>query len=318
MDIRHLRYFASIVEQGSFSRAAAALRIAQPALSLHVRNMEANLGTSLLFRSPKGVVPTEAGEILLRNARIILDQLAIAEDELRGYDNEPVGDVRIGLPGTFGQVLAVPLIMAARSRFPKIKLHIAETMSGFAVEWIRDGRIDLAVVYHDLTEKGIVTTRVLEEELVCFGPMQALPGCEVPKGNKTISYDLIANLPLILPGGRHGFRDLLERHAAAAGVTLNTIIDIDSHANIKELVRCGVGYSILSMNSISGEVKAGQLRCWSIGKPPIKRPVYLVNSVNRPLTNAVAAMKALVLEVMHDLTRTGNLVRTTIIDEAVA
>jgi LysR family nitrogen assimilation transcriptional regulator len=317
MDIRQLRYFAAIVEQGSFSRAAAALRVAQPALSLHVRNMEADLGTSLLFRSPKGVVPTEAGEILLRNARIILDQLAIAEDELRGYDNEPVGEVRVGLPGTFGQVLAVPLIMAARSRFPKIKLRIAETMSGFAVEWIRDARIDLAVVYHDLSEKGVVTIQVLEEELVCFGPVQPLPGCELPKGNRTISYEMIANLPLILPGGRHGFRDLLERHAAGAGITLNTIIEVDSHANIKELVRSGVGYSILSMNSISCEVKARQVRYWSIGKPPIKRPVYLVHSVNRPLTNAVAAMKLLVLEIMHDLARKGNLERTTIIDEAV-
>ena len=88
MDIRQLRYFVAIAEQGSFSRAAALLHIAQPALSLHVRNMEFDLGTPLLFRSPKGVVPTEAGEILLRNARIIIDQLAIAEEEIRGHDND--------------------------------------------------------------------------------------------------------------------------------------------------------------------------------------------------------------------------------------
>ncbi len=318
MDIRQLRYFASIVEQGSFSRAAATLRVAQPALSLHVRNMEADLGTSLLFRSPKGVVPTEAGQILLRNARIILDQLTIAEDELRGHDSEPAGEVRLGLPSTFGQILAVPLIMAARSRYPKIKLRVAETMSGFAVEWICDARIDLAVVYHDLNERSVEVTHVLDEELVCFGPVDALGDFDLPKADRPISYDHIANLPLILPGGRNGFRDLIERYAANSGVTLNTIIEVDSHSNIKDLVRAGVGYSILSMNSIADEVKSGQVRYWRIGRPPLKRPVYLVHSINRPITNAVAAMKFLVLEVMHDLARKGSLVRTTIIGESAA
>ena len=74
MDLRQLRYFVAIVEQGSFSKAASTLNVAQPALSLHVRNMEADLGTPLLFRSPHGVIATEAGDILLRNARIIIDQ----------------------------------------------------------------------------------------------------------------------------------------------------------------------------------------------------------------------------------------------------
>src|SRR5690606_260802 len=152
MDIRQLRYFVAIAEQGSFSRAAALLHIAQPALSLHVRNMEFDLGTPLLFRSPKGVVPTEAGEILLRNARIIIDQLAIAEEEIRGHDNDPSGEVRLGLPGTISQILAVPLITAARTRYPKIKLRIAEAMSGFVLEWMRDARIDLAILYRDVSD----------------------------------------------------------------------------------------------------------------------------------------------------------------------
>ena len=72
IDMRQLRYFVAIVEQGSLSRAAEFLRVAQPAPSLHVRNMEADLGTALLFRSPRGVEPTEAGSILLRHARTFL------------------------------------------------------------------------------------------------------------------------------------------------------------------------------------------------------------------------------------------------------
>ena len=74
MDLRQLRYFIAIVEQGSFSKAAEFLNVAQPALSLHVRNLESELGCALLFRSPQGVVATEAGDILVRNARIMAEQ----------------------------------------------------------------------------------------------------------------------------------------------------------------------------------------------------------------------------------------------------
>jgi LysR family nitrogen assimilation transcriptional regulator len=199
MDLRQLRYFIAIAEQGSFSRAANLLHIAQPALSLHVRNMEFDLGTPLLSRSPKGVVPTEAGEILLRNARIILDQFTIAEEEIRGHDNDPSGEVRLGLPGTISQILAVPLITAARTRYPKIKLRIAEAMSGFVLEWMRDSRIDLAVLYGNVSDKGISMVRILQEELVFFGPPEPITDVSLPENGEELSYNTIAQLPLILP-----------------------------------------------------------------------------------------------------------------------
>ena len=306
MDIRQLRYFVAIAKQGSFSRAAALLHIAQPALSLHVRNMEADLGTSLLFRSPKGVVPTEAGEILLRNARIIIDQLSIAEEEIRGHDNDPAGEVRLGLPGTISQILAVPLITAARTRYPNIKLRIAEAMSGFVLEWMRDARIDLAVLYRDVHDRGIAMVRILEEELAFFGPVEPPAGIDLPPPGETLGYDLIAQLPLILPGESHGLRELLERQALASGLDLNTVIDVDSYSNIKELVSSGFGYSILPLNAIAREVAAGQLKSWAISKPSIRRSIYLAHSIERPMTNAVAAIEALAREVLRDLARTGR------------
>lgn len=315
MDIRQLRYFVAIAEQGSFSRAAALLHIAQPALSLHVRNMEFDLGTPLLFRSPKGVVPTEAGEILLRNARIIIDQLAIAEEEIRGHDNDPSGEVRLGLPGTISQILAVPLITAARMRFPKIKLRIAEAMSGFVLEWMLEARIDLAVLYREVSDRGIAMVPILEEELVFFGPKKPATDIPLPKAGEILDYNLIAQLPLILPGEAHGLRDLLERQAIASGIELNTIIDVDSYSNIKELVSSGFGYSILPLNAIAREVSDGALTSWAIAKPSIQRSIYLTHSIERPMTNAVAAIEGLAREVLRDLARTGQWAGATIIPE---
>jgi LysR family nitrogen assimilation transcriptional regulator len=305
LDLRQLRYFVAIVEQGSFSKAAATLNVAQPALSLHVRNMEADLGTALLFRSPHGVMATEAGDILLRNARIIIDQFAVAQEEIRGHQAEPAGEVRLGLPGTISQILSVPLIIAARKKFPKIKLRIAEAMSGFITEWIREGRIDLAVLYIPVEDRVLTSYPVLTEQLHLLGPVLPMDGVKPPT-NGTLNLKQISQLPLILPSLTHGLRELLEREAAAGNLTLNTVIDVDSYGNIKELVEEGMGYSILPFNSIAREIAAGRLRSWQIGKPELKRDVHLVHPADRPMTNAVSAIEALCRETLLDLAATGR------------
>lgn len=305
MDLRQLRYFVAIVEQGSFSKAAAALNVAQPALSLHVRNMEADLGTSLLFRSPQGVMATEAGEILLRNARIIIDQFAIAQEEIKGHEAEPAGEVRLGLPGTISQILSVPLIIAARKRYPKIKLRIAEAMSGFITEWIRESRVDIAVLYIPVEDRVLTSYPVLTEELCLLGPSAPMEGVETPAfGSITLAQ--VAPLPLILPSSTHGLRELLEQGASSNRLELNTVIDVDSYGNIKELVEKGIGYSILPFNSIAREVREGRLRSWRISEPELKRDVHLVHPADRPMTNAVSAIEALCRDTLLDLAATGQ------------
>lgn len=380
MDIRQLRYFAAIVEKGSFSRAAEFLRVAQPALSLHVRNMEADLGTSLLIRTPRGVEPTEAGAILLRHAHTILDQLAVARDEVRGHGNDPAGEVRLGLPGTIGEILAVPLITAVHRRYPRIRLRIAEAMSGFVLDWMREGRIDLGVLYNPAAEHRIITEALLEERLVFFGPAAgggtgsdgtggdgagggtggaaagdrragdvapghaagrgaaledgasgaapggaaavqggALCGGDAAGGNGTgseagtlpppgtpLRLAEVLRQPLILPGEGHGLRALIARHAAAAGIPLDTVIDVDSYGNIKALVAQGMGWSVLPANAVARELRAGALAGWPIAEPPLSRTVHLAYPADRPVTGAVAAVLNQARETLRELARSGR------------
>lgn len=303
MDIRQLRYFVAIVEHGSFSRAATVLNVAQPALSLHVRNMEEALGTPLLHRNPRGVTVTEAGAILLRHARGILDQLALGEEEIRGRLNDPSGTVKLGLPGTISHILAVPLITAARARWPKIRLRIAEAMSGFVLEWMRDGRIDLAVLYDAVEDHGIRTERLLEEDLLFFGPAQGTAEAGLPAPGEPLTFATLARMPLILPGEGHGLRDLLTRTAREEGVTLDTVMDVDSYNNIKELVAEGLGFSVLPEHAIAREVVAGRLQLWPVRDPPLHRSVYLARPGDRPVTSAAQAICELTAATLIDLAR---------------
>lgn len=294
MDIKQLRYFIAIVEEGSFSRAAQRIRIAQPALSLQVRKMEEALQTKLLLRGPQGVLPTEAGELLVKSARNILTSLSQTEDDLRSMGNEPSGVVRIGLPGTISSILSVPLIARIRKDYPQIKPIIAEAMSGFVREWLEQDRVDLAVLYSDKEAPGYSSTALLREELVMLIPPDAAPDCPTVE-------DALADMPLILPSGAHGLRIMLEQKLGQRNIIIDPAIEVDSYNNIKSLVSTGYGCSILPFHAIAGDVARGRLACIKFDEPRLWRSAHLVHRSTRPLTRATRAVHDVIPAVIDRL-----------------
>ncbi|QFS99056.1 HTH-type transcriptional regulator GltC [Labrenzia sp. THAF191b] len=294
MDIRQLRYFQEIVAQGSLTRAAESLHVAQPALSLHLKNMEEQLGTRLLTRSRSGVTPTEAGELLLQRARAILEDLARTEDDIRNLETDPSGIVRIGLPGTISAMVSLPLILAARERFPRITLNITEAMSGFVGDWLSEGKIDLAVLYSRSKDARIRSELLLEEELVVLWPADAERPLEM-------NMEALDKVPMVLPSGAHGLRVLIDRTFQAQGFAPEIAMEIDSFNNIKRLVAAGFGPSILPLYAVTEEVAAGSLRVSRIAAPGLWRGAHLMSPGGRPVTRALEAVHALLREVILDL-----------------
>lgn len=299
MDIRQLRYFVAIVEQGSITRASEKLRIAQPALSLHLKNMEEHLGTRLLIRSRTGVVPTEAGILLENRARAILDDLARTEDDIRTLDADPMGVVRIGLTGTISGIVALPLIEACKNRYPRIELNIAEAMSGFIADWLSDGRVDMAVLYERSQHAGIISELLLEEELVIL--WRSSEDCP-----SEMSLRGLRSVPMVLPSNAHGLRTQIDAALSAYKITPNVAIEIDSYANIKRLVAAGYGASILPSHAVLEEVEAGTLVVSRICNPGLWRGAHLMYRSGRPVTRAQEAICDLLREVILELLGTGD------------
>lgn len=304
MDLRQLRYFVAIVEQGSFSKAANHLHAAQPALSQHIRHMEQELGVQLLHRGARGVLPTEAGERLLKHASIILAQFAQIRDSVRDGEQLPSGEVKVGMPGTVGELLGVPLIEAARARYPGVRIRLVEAMSGFVLDWLRHHQIDLAMIYSTADPRGLEIHHALTEELCLFArpdlkQLSAPPESEVPLGKAT-------ELDLIVPSPSHGLRTLIEEAALIAQATVRPVIEIDSYNQIKGLAQRGLGYSILPRTAVQKEIAAGSFVAWRIVDPPLARKVYLAHSTERPLSTAARAVGQLGWEILHDLVRNGT------------
>ena len=145
MELRQLRYFVRIVELGSMSRAALDLDMVQSALSQQVSRLESELSTRLLQRTPRGVVPTEAGVAFFREAQLTLRH---AEQAVRSAQQARLsGSVSVGLAPTTSAMLGLPMMQAMRARYPDVRLHMVEGMSGHLTDMLNARALDMAVLF---------------------------------------------------------------------------------------------------------------------------------------------------------------------------
>lgn len=302
MDLRQLKYFHRVVESGSFSKASNQLHVAQPALSQHVRHMEEELGVPLLFRGAQGVTPTEAGVRLMTHAKRILAEFAEISDSVRGQAFAPRGDVRFGMPGTVGELLAVPLIEAAKQRFPDVRIRVVEAMSGYVLEWLKRGEVDLAMIYSTSDPRGLAVHHALSEEICLFATAE-LADRHPELDRPLVNLAEVAGLPLVVPGPGHGLRELIEGAALTVRTPINPAVEIDSYNQIKKLVSRSLGFGMLPRMAIEKETRAGTFRAWRFADPPITRKVYLAYSTGRPLLTAPRAVGQLSWDILRQLVK---------------
>lgn len=302
MDMRQLRYFIGIVEHGSLTRAAEALRVAQPALSLHLKRLEEEIGCPLVHRTARGVTPTESGHRLALRAALLVEQMAGLRDEIRGLEAAPSGPAVIGIPTSLGPMLTVPLVMDVRHRFPSIRLRVVEGLSGHMLEWVSSGEVDMALVFGSEPPPGLATRFVARERLGLVAPK----GAEVVAGRDSAELATVLDLPLILPGLPHGVRAEVERAAMAAGRGANVVMEIDALDQIKALVAAGAGYTVLSERYARVGQEAKGLHCIPIVSPEIERVISLAHASARPLSIAAKAVYTIALDHLGRLTRNGR------------
>ena len=124
MLLRHIRYLKAVAEFGSFTRAAQALHVSQPALSQQIKELEERLGAQLLDRSGRQVRPTDLGSAYLRRARRALNELDEGARAVRDVEDLSVGSVRLGITNAVAVYLIRPLSQRFRARYPSITLSI--------------------------------------------------------------------------------------------------------------------------------------------------------------------------------------------------
>jgi LysR family nitrogen assimilation transcriptional regulator len=282
MDLKQLEYFVRVAELGSFTRAAVELDVAQPALSRQVRLLEVELRQNLLVRNGRGALPTEAGKVLLEHGRGILHQVQRARDDLGRLRGGLSGRVAVGLPSSVARVAAVPLTRAFREAMPDARLSISEGMSGSLQEALVSGRMDIVVLYNAQPSREMDVRPLFEEDLLLVRVRP--PGLHQDPPPGPVSLQEVAQLPLVIPARPNAIRMHVESAMAQSGLRPQVALEIEGVSAILDLVLDGAGCAILSRNALLNSPRPSAYTAEQIGQPPLRIPLSLATSLQRPAT----------------------------------
>lgn len=301
MDLKQLEYFVRVAELGSFTRAATALNIAQPALSRQVRLLEVELRQTLLTRNGRGAVPTEAGKLLLAHGRGILHQVDRAREELGRVRGSLAGRVAVGLPSSLARVLTVPLTRAFRRQMPDATISISEGLSVAMQESLVNGRLDIAVLYNAQPTTEVEIAPLLEEDLLLV--QLRPPGLVEDPAPGPISLKAVALLPLVIPSRPNAIRMHIESAMANIGCRPKIALEIDGVSAILDLVADGAGCAVLSRNAVANSVRPSAFTVRTINEPVLRTKVSLATSSLRPATLTQQATLALLRDTVELMMR---------------
>jgi LysR family transcriptional regulator, nitrogen assimilation regulatory protein len=305
LEFRQLRYFVSVVDSGSMSRAAEQLHIAQSALSKQISDLELELKISLLNRGRSGATVTDAGKIFYGYAQAIQKQIADARLAVLKDSHAVVGSVVLAIPQSVSAVLALPLMRAAQERLPQVRLHLNEELSGNLLELVRQGRVDLGLFTSNLSPTDFKFIPIVEEG---FSLIHSA-GYENAPPNGGISLSNAAAHTLLMPSPLHGqcTRVYVEQAittAKLASMTLDN--EINSVHILKAAVEVGQTATIMPRALALQEIGTGQLVAHTIDDGKVTRHIGIITSKVVPASKAKLAVIQLIADISRELCESGK------------
>ncbi len=247
MTFAQLEIFVTVIECQSFSLAASHLGISQSGVSHAVANLEEELGVLLIERHRPGIALTEMGKCIIRHARQMLGLHNAILQEAAATKGFKRGSVRIGSFGLTTSVRLLPQLMwAFGQKYPEIELRVFEAGDREVVEWLHDRYVDVGFVM--LPNEMVDTIQIAEDQLVVV-----IPADHPLAKRSAIRPAELASEPFILSGG--GSRQLIEEVFRSAGVRLNVRYRLQQVLSILEIVRRGLGVSVVAELALPEDCK---------------------------------------------------------------
>lgn len=299
MELRQLRYFVKVCELRSMGRAAIELGVVTSALSQQISRLEGELSTRLLQRSSTGVIPTDAGVAFLQQAQLTLRH---ADEAVRAAQQARLsGHVSVGLAPTTASVLGLPLIREMRVRYPDVRLHLVESLSGNLASMLQSRQLDLAVLFETATPRRWSIEPLLDEKLFVLA---AVGLAQRPPGPK-VRLAQLAGVPLIMPSAGHGLRASLTSAFARARIEPLVVAEIDGLALLMDAVRAGLGATIQPGAAIARQ-PADDVLSSQITDNHVGRRSLLVSLSDDELSPAALATRVVMADTARMLVREGR------------
>jgi DNA-binding transcriptional LysR family regulator len=242
VELRQLRYFIAIAEEGSFSRAAQRLHVSQPPLSTQIKALEQELGAQLLTRNNRGVALTAAGQVFYQEVRSVLMRLDGACTKAVQADRGDVGMLSIGFVSIADYSVLPPALKSFRAQFPLVEVQLHELTTDAQIRELRAGRLDLGLGLAPVEEPDLEFRTVLREELVL-----AAPAGQVTAKADGVDLRTLSKASFIVPPRdiAPGLYDLTISRCRAAGFAPRIVQNARQMQTVIGLVSCGMGLALV-------------------------------------------------------------------------
>ena len=266
LEVRHLSLVSEIAATGSVTRAAERLHLTQSALSHQLREIESRLGLQLFLRLGKRMVLTPPGERVLDAARRVLDEIGRAEEDLRLMSQNGKGVLRLCTQCNTGYHWLPPLLQSFHRKYPGVDVQIMVNATDHPLEALLEGRIDLAIVTSEVDDKRLDTSPLFDDELVAV----VAPSHPFAK-RAFIEPDDLGEEHLIVYKAERADSFIFSRVLGPAGVEPARVSQVPLTEAILELVKAGLGISVMARWAIEPAIRAGTIRAVKITRRGVHR-----------------------------------------------
>jgi LysR family nitrogen assimilation transcriptional regulator len=294
VNLRTLKYFVAIADAGSFTAAAVAVSIAQPALTRQMRDLETELGVTLFQRGARGVRLTPDGATLYESAGRMLAEAARVRLLLGGEGADQPATVVLGVTPTLTRVLLPGVFERCHRHLAGVRLVVREAFTPQLMEGLERGLIDMAVVTNPVSHRALALQPLLVEPFALIAPAaQGLP--------PSVSAAELAQVPLLMTGLHRG---IVERALAPLGGRIRVEAEIDSVDAIRELVLQGHRATVMPV-SVFKNAQAGQVTLSEISGARIDRLLVVATRVERARNTALGVVNDVIRTEAEKLNRAG-------------
>lgn len=282
--LRKVRCFLEVARRGSFTAAADHLRMSQPSLGLHVREIEARYGITLFERHGRGAALTGAGRALVPFAEALLAEADRTEAALRGLRGNEPDRLLLGVTPTAQATLAPELLQRCAAGRPGTDLVLIPGLSHDLQRQVEAGQIDAAIFYGRPGEVTAGSRALYTEDLYLVGKSGALGR------RKTVPFDDLPSVPLLLERRYQVFRCAVEAVAAERGLTLDVRHEVEPVDAKRALIRRFGVFAVAPLGLFGDEIGRGEMGAWRIVSPSLRLTLYLARRAGLPdaLSGALA------------------------------
>lgn len=271
MELKYIEIFCAVVELKSFSKAARSLCLTQPTVSIHIKALEDEFSTKLFDRLGRNILPTQAGEILYRYAKQIVqvkEQARLAMEKLSGGLS---GRLIVGASTIPGEYILPSVLNLFREEYPEIVPVLKIGDSSGIYRSVLDGEVDVGIVGAAVQDTNIVSRKFLDDELVLVAA--------ATRKETGVSAKKLKEIPFIVRETGSGTRESLEKHLERSGVKvadLNVVAEIGSSQALIEAVRSGMGLAFVSRISVEKDIGKKTLKIVDYKGAAVKRNFYII------------------------------------------